>query len=312
MNMLEIIGNKKKKENQILYEMYPWLKVTTTIEKYIYPDYYERLLKDYIFNNKSDLEIFEEYLKKFSQKNSLKALELGCGSGRATKVFLSNSLKKRINLKLVDLSERMLSFCRDKFISHQNITYIKSDLIEFLKDNENAYDLIFSLWSFSHSVHQILTEKGLNQGRRYVQSVIEKTIDKNMVSGSSFFLMHFDSLSDEQKILMQQWKKVYPIFNNINMQSPSKILIDETLRLLSKKGLIKTTLKHYKGEAIKYSCIEEALEIFLNFHLESYFNKSKFLPTVLNELVNYFKKFTNKNGIIKIQPGCFVYLITKK
>jgi len=149
-------------------------------------------------------------------------------------------------------------------------------------------------------------------GKKYIQGIIEKIIKDNMDSGSSFFLIHFDSLSDEQKILIQQWKKVYPIFNNIHIQSPSKLLIDEILQSLEKQNLIKLKLKHYNGREIVYKSLDEVLEIFLNFHLESYFNKSHLLPVVLNELIEYFKKFTDKNGVLKIKPSCFIYTFIKK
>ena len=65
------------------------------------------------------------------------------------------------------------------------------------------------------------------------------------------------------------------------------------------------------GEEIVYSSVKEALEIFLNFHMESYFNKSVLLEEVLDELLNYFKKFTDKNGVIRIKPGCFIYIVKK-
>jgi hypothetical protein len=110
---------------------------------------------------------------------------------------------------------------------------------------------------------------------------------------------------------MQQWKKVYPIYNDTNVQSPSKLLIDETLQSLEKQELIRLESIHYKGHEITYSSIEEVLEIFLNFHMESYFNESPLLPQVIEELMSYFKNFTDKNSIIKIKPGCFIYIVTK-
>jgi len=212
---------------------------------------------------------------------------------------------------MVDLSDRMLSFCHKKFSKFKNIDFIKSDSVDFLKKDSNVYDVIFSLWSFSHSTHQILTRDGLSNGKKYIQYVIQKMIKKNMKKGSSFFLIHFDSMSDEQKILMQQWKKVYPIYSNINKQSPSKLLIDEILQSLKEQQLINLELTHHKGHEIIYSSIDEALEIFLNFHMESYFNESPLLPQVIDELTSYFKNFTDKNGILKIKPRCFIYKIEK-
>ena len=132
-----------------------------------------------------------------------------------------------------------------------------------------------------------------------------------MKKGSSIFIIHFDSMSDEQRILMQQWKKIFPIYHNTNIQSPSKLLIDEVLSSLENQKLIKSESTHYEGRGIMYSSVEEALEIFLNFHMESYFNESLLLPQVIDELAAYFENFVDKNGILKIKSGCFIYKIEK-
>lgn len=300
-------------DNKILelYEKYPWLKVTTTIEDYVAPKYYNQLLKSYIFLGKTDLQLFEKYLETIPNKIFLNVLELGCGSGRATNIFLNHFKDKKNSLRMVDLSGRMLDFCHKKFRKFKNIDFIKSDSVDFLKKDNTIYDVIFSLWSFSHSTHQVLIRDGVDCGKKHIQSVIQKMIEKNMNKGSSFFLIHFDSMSDEQKILMQQWKKVYPIYNNTTIQSPSKLLIDETLQLLEKRGVIKLESIYYEGHEIIYSSAEEALEIFLNFHMESYFNESPILPQVIDELMSYFKNFTDKKDVIKIKPGCFIYIFTK-
>lgn len=290
---------------------YPWLKVTTTIEEYVEPKYYDKLLKDYIFSGKSDLQIFEDYLKTIKEKNNLSILELGCGSGRATNILLENFKKKNIDLKLVDLSDQMLDFCQNRFNDEINAEFIKSDSIKFLEKTNNKYDIIFSLWSFSHSLHQILIEKGLENGKKYIKEIMEKMIKENMSKFSTFFLIHFDSMSDEQRILMQQWKKVFPIYHNSQIQSPSKLIIDEILQSLHKEGIIKLKMNHYTGEEIIYSTSEEALEIFFNFHMESFFNKSQNLPQIMEELLDYFNGFKDTNGNIKIKPGCFIYTVEK-
>ena len=58
-------------DNKILklYNKYPWLKITTTVEDYIAPEYYDRLLKDYIFSGKTDSQLFKEYLETISNKD---------------------------------------------------------------------------------------------------------------------------------------------------------------------------------------------------------------------------------------------------
>lgn len=289
---------------------YPWLKITTTVEEYINPSYYNRILKDYIFNNKSDLEHFLNWLKTTNTKGK-NVLELGCGSGRVTDVFLSNN-KLCNRLELLDLSTQMLAYCKEKYKDIERIKYIKSDSIEYLRNTKEKYDLVYSLWSFSHSVHQILHEKGLTDGKKYVQEVIYKFIKENMNKNSNFFLIHFDSLSDEQKILIQQWKKVYKTFEQNDIQSPSLLIIEEILKKLQNENIIKLYKKHYIGKEITYMNEEEALEVFINFHMESYFNESNLLEEVIEELKEYFKKYTKPDGTISIKPGCFIYEVEKK
>jgi len=294
-----------------LYKNYPWLKITTTVEDYVKPDYYDYLLKDYIFKSKTDLQLFTEHLATLTDKNCLNVLELGCGSGRSTLAFLNYMKAKENSLKLVDLSNRMLKFSKKKFINNKNLTFIKSDSLKFLEKDNSTYNLIFSLWSFSHSVHQTLIKMGYKYCREYTQNVIKKMIEINMAKKSSFFIIHFDSMSDEQKILMQQWKKVYPILSDIEIQSPSKLILDEVFETLKKQKKIKLKFIHYEGEEIVYPSTEKALEIFLNFHLESHFNQSSMLPQIINELINYFENFTDYNGFVRIKPGCFIYNVKK-
>ena len=284
--------------------------MNTTVEEYVEPIYYNKLLKDYTFLGKTDLQLFEEYLKTMSFRDKLNFVELGSGSGRATSIFLKSFNDKKFNLNLVDLSDRMLRFVQNNFKEKKNVTLIKSDIIRFLEKTNEKYDLVFSLWSFSHSVHQILTQKGKDGWKEYIQKTIRKFIRENMKKGSEFFLIHFDSLSDEQKILMKQWRKVFPIFKDLQSQSPSKLLIDEIFQSLEEEGNINLDISHYVGEEIIYNSIDEALEIFLNFHMESYFNESPLLPQILTELKEYFKKF-DVGGSIRIKPGCFIYKIQK-
>lgn len=294
-----------------LVERYPWLSITTTVEEYVSPEYYGELLKDYVFGGKTDLEFFSTFLSRLTPSKDLEILELGCGSGRATNVLFDWLGEKSAPFHLVDLSNQMLDFSKNRFSNRQGGAYVQSDSVKFMEETDEKYDLAFSLWSFSHSVHQILTEKGPGKGTEYIQSVLNKFFRENMKSGSSFFLIHFDSLSDEQRILIQQWKKVFPTFEQNDVQSPSKLLIDEELAALEKEGAVLVDAQHHIGEEIVYTSEDEALEIFLNFHMESYFNESEILPEMIEELKTYFQQYTDSEGRVKIKPGCFIYQVNR-
>jgi SAM-dependent methyltransferase len=293
-----------------LFEKYPWLKITTSVENYVEPNYYDRLLKDYVFKRKSDLVYLRDFLSSLRVRKTAKILELGCGNGRATKVALTEF--PNAHFDLVDLSPRMLKDARERFAEKKTpIHYVRSDSVTYLENTNEIYDVIFTLWSFSHSTHQILSKMGLRDGKRRIQKAIRKFVLKNMKVGSVFFLIHFDSLSDEQKILIRQWKRVYPIFRDNRQQSPSKRYIDEVLKKLLDDGIIKFSAMHYKGKPIIYRSLDEALEIFMNFHMESFFNESSHAKEIIEDLTKYFKRFEKLNGSIEITPGCFVYKFIK-
>lgn len=56
-----------------LYIQYPWLKIQTTVEEYVNPEYYNKIIKDYIFDDKTDLELFNEWLEPLLKKKILKS-----------------------------------------------------------------------------------------------------------------------------------------------------------------------------------------------------------------------------------------------
>ncbi len=64
-------------DNKILRlrKKYSWLNTITTIENYVEPQYYDRLLKDYVFLEKTDLQLFKEYIKTIPRKSCLDSLE---------------------------------------------------------------------------------------------------------------------------------------------------------------------------------------------------------------------------------------------
>jgi hypothetical protein len=285
---------------------YPWLDRAYSVDRYVGSEYYDKLLEDYVFQGKSDLEHFRDHLKRLPSLDN--ALELGAGNGRATQVFLDTTRCKK--LTLVDLSSDMLNGARKRF-RNKNLNYAQSDIISYLSQLRGKFDFIFTLWSFSHSVHHHLDRMGLRKGRWMVGNILKKVVIENMNKGSELYFVHFDSLSDEQRILLKQWKRKIPIFRYTNIQSPSKRYIDKSLRDMKNEGLIQFDVQHYIGKVIKYVSMNDALEIFMNFHLESFFNRGNLTRVVLEDIEKYLKLYQKPDGTICIKPGCFIYSITK-
>lgn len=291
-----------------LIDKYPFLKITNSIAEYIEPNYYDELLKAYIFGGKTDLDLFREYVSSLDTlpKN---VLELCSGSGRVSKVAVDAMNKS--NFTLSDLSVRMLAHVKNKF-SQTNIKFIESDAVDFLKDTTNLYDFVYTLWGFSHSVHQHAHDAGINSTKQLLRQNLTKFIAENLTNNAKFYLVHFDSMSEEQRILMRQWKRVYNIFSDIDTQSPSKLMIDSILTELDDKNIIYLTKRHLEGDPIVYRDREELLEIFLNFHLETYFNDSPLLADVVEDIERQIEQYRQSDGSYSIRTGCYIYEITRR
>lgn len=291
-----------------LKKVYPWIGVTTTLERYIDPIYYDNILKAYVFDGEDDLSFLKNYLKQIP--DHAEVLELGSGTGRSTNVALETAKHIR-SLTLVDLSKRMLDWCKKNYHDRKNVRYVNSDTIDFFLNTNNEFDSVYSLWAFSHTVHQNLKTLGLINGKNKVRSGIRKFLTKNLRLGGSFFLIHFDSLSEEQRISIRQRKVDNFIFSENREQSLSKRIIDELLGELSQEGLIRYTSKRYIGSPIQFSSLNEALEYYCNFHMESHFNKLGTIEKVINGLNKDLRKYQDRKGVIRIKPGCFIYEIQR-
>lgn len=293
-----------------LQQKYPWLKLhADEISEYIPPDYYNRILKEYVFNSVTDLKLFSNYLdSKIKPFPIIRALELGFGSGRATDIFLEH-IPRYTSLDMVDLSPQMIDYSQKKYRNQRGISFIHSDTINYFSNAKNKYDFVYSLWSFSHSVHQHLIHDPSKS--EYVKNSILRFIKNNLESNGKLYIIHFDSQSEEQTILFKQWKKVFPIFSDINVQSPSKLLIDEVSNICLREGIGKMSTTHLVGDPIRYDSTNEALETFMNFHMETYFNKSNDVREIIDELKQDFNTYQKENGIY-IKPGCFIYEFEKR
>jgi len=110
---------------------------------------------------------------------------------------------------------------------------------------------------------------------------------------------------------MRQWKRVFHAFANIEEQSLSKQIIDKTLLELDTKGEIRLSINHLQGDEIHYKSEYEVLEIFMNFHLETYFNNPPLTESVIDDIKGQISKYRNEDGSYDITPGCYIYSFIK-
>jgi SAM-dependent methyltransferase len=293
---------------KLILDRFAFLQATTRVEDYIPAVYYDRLLKEYEFSGTTDLMLFDSFLSTAllpGRKTFRRALELGCGTGRSASVLVNNHSFDHADL--VDLSNQMMAGAQERFMEDPRVTFHKSDSLEFLNSARPPYDVAFSLWSFSHSVHQMLLRDGLDVGTKNVKQAIDRLFTELLEPGGKFFLLHFDSCSEEQYILMRQWKKIWPIIDSLDEQSPSKQVVDAALQALTDRGIIEYSSVHLMGDAIEYDNINDAMEVFFNFHLECALNDTPHLPQAVSEIQAYMKAHTTACGTVQLKPGCFLY-----
>lgn len=292
-----------------IYQEYPWLNYhPNTITTYLPPDYYDKLLKKYTFGGKSDLDYFQDYLDRRFQPQKEDVMEMGFGSGRATDLLLNSGIGFH-SLDLVDLSNDMITHGIEKYGDTPGVSIFENDILDYLQSTPRLYSVVFSLWGFSYSVHHHMNEIGIRAGAKYAENVISKFVSQNLSSGGSIFIVHPDILSDEQRILKDLRQRT--ISKTKDKQSSSKRILDSTLDSLEKLGLVTADCIQLKGDAIRYSNTDEALEVFLNFHMHGSLNNSKRLFRSIDILKSRFAEFQQGDEIL-ISPRCFIYEVIRR
>lgn len=111
-------------------------------------DYRDLIYKSYISNGFGDGSIEKNgkiqrryykinYKKYLPNDKACRILELGSGMGQFVS-FLSNS--GYTDITAVDTSKENINYCNS--LNIKNVSFIKSDMYDFLKDKEEVYDVI--------------------------------------------------------------------------------------------------------------------------------------------------------------------------
>lgn len=130
--------------------------------------------------------------KYIDMDEELKILDFACGTGYITKALLNKF--EKYNITAVDQSSKMLE--KVKAIDDDRVTIIKSDGIEFLKNSNEEFDIIFFGWALSYFNHNELLKlfNGVlkKQGILAIITNVDGTLDKI----EKIFL---DVMSEKQK-----------------------------------------------------------------------------------------------------------------
>jgi SAM-dependent methyltransferase len=282
--------------------------------EYLPAEYYDRILKKYATQDglNEDLDLLENFLVARSTQGSI--LELGCGSGRATRIIIKANRYK--DFTVTDLSEQMLRFVQEREGSKIS-NYQKSDHIEFLEKTVEEFDTVVSFWSLAHSVFPWYLKHSL-KAFSLIETILLNFFAKNLKSDGAVFIIQTDGASEEQTLIKKSWflgrrlagdtgleNKYYQDF-----QSPSIRILDSVFKTLCDSKIFDeklTTITRVPGNEIEYESKEEALEVFMNFHLEGEFNGSEYFDDVSNFLDKEFEKILATKGMLSIQTGFWIY-----
>src|SRR5665213_548414 len=218
-----------------------WIYNAGEGQEYLTPAYYDRLLKPYVFSGSTDLDLFGSFLDRCRLGQDGTVLEIGPGTGRASKLLFKKHLAKSVDF--VDLSGRMLSYLRSEVAPEKGTRFYKSDALSFLATTTHTYDGVFSLWSLSHSVHQNIDKKGERAGEAYASYALRRLFGAVLKPGGRFFFIHFDSCSEEQRISLRQRHRIDKWLQP-GVPSPSQLIVERILRDSANEGLITFRRQH--------------------------------------------------------------------
>jgi phospholipid N-methyltransferase len=281
-----------------------WRGISFPRRDYLPPSYYDKILRPYTFGGVSDLELFRTWCRSLNDANQL--LELGPGTGRATKVCLEEHPHSQI--RLVDLSPVMLEHCLRRF-GAQSIAVEQADAVEFLATTSERYDHAFSLWSLSHSIHQHIEHSGLAVAEKIVDAALTRLFSELVPPGGQVFVIHFDPASHEQSLLLRYRSRIQPFLNPPDV--PSFGLIHAAAARLERSGAVRCSVTHYVGDPIVYPTMDAALEASFNFHMEGLFNRRPEFASVLREFEEDLSNCLRPDKTVAVRPGCFVFQVIR-
>jgi SAM-dependent methyltransferase len=282
----------------------PWIDDAADGPEYLDPVYYDRILKPYVFSGVDDLALFRRYLSRSHLPQKASILEIGPGTGRASRLLSHD--RRRFEIDLVDQSQRMLKYLESTLALEGTARYLRSDAVTYLAKTSHTYDCVLSLWSLSHSIHQNIADKGEVRGQGLAAYALRRLFGSVLKRSGKFFIIHFDSTSDEQTVSLRQRCRIEP-WLKVGSPSPSQVIVERVLAESAAEGIIRFNKQHMVGSPIIYSDLDEAMEVFMNFHMEGVFNRTREFSRVLDALATDLARYRMPDGTVALEPACFIY-----
>lgn len=104
--------------------------------------------------------LFSDLVNYCQLNNDMKVLEIGIGTGQATKPILDTGCQ----VTAIEIGDKLAEFTRDKYITYDNLHIITSDF-ESVELEEGTYDLIYSASAF----HWIPMDFGMKKVKKLLK-----------------------------------------------------------------------------------------------------------------------------------------------
>jgi len=131
--------------------------------KDIYKDDFDDCAKTYdsVATRPLLAKISEEKIKNLELPSNAKILELGCGTGQVTELFLNRFKENRVVLTACDVSDNMLLLAKKRCANYlTRVNFVKGDMAEVLKATPaDSFDLIASCWSLEYSDPKVILKE---------------------------------------------------------------------------------------------------------------------------------------------------------
>ena len=231
-------------------------------------------------------ELFADIINYSKITNESAILEIGCGTGQATKSFID----KNFNVLAIELGENLAEFTKKKFKNYNNFLITNRDYMDFELKEECA-DLIFAATSFHWLPEDLALDK--------IKSELK-------LGGTlALFWNHpYPNRDDDETNLVN--KKVYE--KHRGKKDLKEFSLPDTeakLNLLKKHGFVNVTSKIYKR--VRTLETEEYIGLIRTYsdHLALPKKKQKEFETDMRKAIN------SVGGKINIYDTIDLYLAKK-
>ena len=250
-------------------QTYDFSLIDTNYHKQLFS---ERIKQEYdilekVYGNYKSFQnnILNEINNFSSNKEELKVLEIGCGTGWTSNIILQSN--KKIDLILLDNDPDMISIANKHIKNPQKHTFnfVTSDIVDFLNSNKMKFDIIVSAYTI-HNFHKeyrsklySLIYKALNNNGQFINAdKYAPDDDDNRMKGLKYRINKFTdyllNIKDNEKYKKKvQFEVIYEwISHYIDDQSPNKVM---------KENVSKQELTNIGFKGIKFVHSEGDLEM---------------------------------------------------